>query len=232
MSKYTTQLRHACAWVGRDTVENWFKEYDIADYLLPKQIEVVEKAGLFNKDRLAREIVDTYFMREIGLETIELFHHYVIINMRRIMERALPLIYTLSIDYDPLVNVDYKEEFSRNISRENTNEGNSTSNSNQNASALTINSDTPQNNINKEDILNGTYASSTSAGESDSTSVDTVQSNTTGTSKDNETYTKHMKGNSGVLSTNQKLIEQYRQNIRSVYDEIIKELNVLFMSIY
>lgn len=232
MSKYTMELRNVCKIITRETVESWFTDYDLSDVLLPNQIETVTTAGLFNKEKLAKRIVDAYFMREIGFETIALFKHYVKINMARIMEIKLPLIYTISLSYDPLVNVDYTETFNRTIGRENTNTGTSNSTTTSNADALTINSDTPQGQINKDEILQGKYASSTSAGNSSSNVNETLNSSTNGSSNDNENYTKHTQGNSGVLSTNQKLIEQYRDNIRSIYGEIIEELNILFMSIY
>lgn len=52
-------------------------------------------------------------MREIGFETINLFRHYSIITMHEIMESKLPLIYTTALEYNPLINVDYTETFSR-----------------------------------------------------------------------------------------------------------------------
>ena len=41
-----------------------------------------------------------------------------------------------------------------------------------------------------------------------------------------------MKGNSGVSATAQKMVEQYRDNIRAIDYEIIKELNDLFMGLF
>ena len=159
-------------------------------------------------------------MREIGYETIGLFKHYAKVYMQEIMERYLPLIYSNSIKYDPLVNVDYKEEFTRNI----TGSGESTSTNN--ASGLSVNSDTPQGEITKANILAGNYASNTGASETESEINDST-SNTT-----DETYTKNVKGNSGVSATAQKMIQQYRENIIAIDEQIIKELDKLFMGLY
>ena len=41
-----------------------------------------------------------------------------------------------------------------------------------------------------------------------------------------------MRGNAGISATAQKMIEQYRDNIRAIDYEIIKELNSLFMGLY
>ena len=220
MAKYTIELRKICDLYGRDTVEGWFKDYNINDYLLPQFVEVVENAGVWSKDRLARKIVDHYYMREIGLETPALFKHYAKVYMQEIMETKLPLIYSISIKYDPLVNVDYVETFNRNA------EGSASSNSVNNGSGLSIQSDTPQGQINKQDILDGNYATNTVGSESTSNITDT--SNT----QNAEEYSKRVKGNSGVSATAQKMIQQYRDNILAIDEDIIKELNKLFMGIY
>lgn len=214
------------------------------------------------------------------------------IRMQEIMEDYLPVIYSNSIKFDPLVNVDYTETLERDIdgtsenlgtsnsSSQNTgsvnstsedsgtasssaeNSGTSNSTSSSNSSGLNVSSDTPQGQISKQAILNGAYASTTNASETESeiedntttsnnsssesetTNSSTTESNTsnssssTETSKNNgttsskETYTKNIKGNSGVSATAQALIKQYRDVIRAVDREIINDLNVLFMGIY
>ena len=216
MSKYTIELRKVCDLYTREVVESWFKDYNLSYYLKPDEITSIEEAGLWSKDRLATKIVDHYFMREIGLETPALFKHYAKVLMQEIMERKLPLIYSISISYDPLVNVDYTESFERTIENEGT--------SSNNASGLSVSSDTPQGQIQKSQILAGAYASATGASETESSSND---SNST-----DENYTKHVKGNSGVSATAQKMIQQYRENIIAVDEEIINELNKLFMGLY
>ena len=224
MSKYTIELRKIIEYEGRDTVENYFKDYCIYNYLRQNEVETILNANIWSKDRLASKIVDHYYMREIGYETIGLFKHYAKVYMQEIMERYLPLIYSNSINYDPLVNVDYEESFSRNIKGN----GESTSTSTNEASGLSVNSDTPQGQINKESILGGEYASNTGASETES-SINDTSSNSNNT---DETYTKKVKGNSGVSATAQKMIEQYRQNIIAIDEQIIKELDKLFMGLY
>ena len=204
MSKYTIEIRHICDLVTRDTVESWFKDYELSDYLTPEEIAVIEERGTWSKDKLAKKIVDFYYMREIGDETIGLFELHAKTRMNLIMESKLPLIYSAAIKYDPLVNVDFTETLNRNT--------------NDSSNGLTINSDTPQGQIDKTEILEGKYATNTQGGES--------------TNASNESSTRHMKGNSGVSATAQKMVEQYRQNIRAIDYEIIQELNILFMGLY
>lgn len=221
MAKYTIELRKIIEnYYSREEVENWFKDYCINNYLRPEEVETILTANIWSKNRLATKIVDHYYMREIGYETIGLFKHYAKVYMQEIMERYLPLIYSNSIEYNPLVNVDYEETFTRNI------KGIGESESTNNASGLSVNSDTPQGQITKANILAGNYASNTGASETESTINDTT-SNTT-----DETYTKKVKGNSGVSATAQKMIEQYRKNIIAIDEQIIKELDKLFMGLY
>lgn len=231
MSKYTFELRELFEPIKfnpplytRQEVEDFFKDYELSDYLTQEQIDTINNAGIWNKDKLARKIVDHYYMRESGLETIGLFKHYAKVTMQELMEEYLPLIYSASIYYDPLVNVDYTETFNRTA--DNTGESNSTSNNN--SSGLVVASNTPQGQINKKKILQGDYASSTSANENEANITDntTTQGNTT------EEYLKRVRGNSGVSATAQKMVLQYRENIIAIDRKIIKELNILFMGLY
>ena len=224
MSKYTIELRKIIEYEGRDTVENYFKDYCINNYLRPQEVESILSANIWSKDRLASKIVDHYYMREIGYETIGLFKHYAKVYMQEIMERYLPLIFSSSVNYDMLVNVDYEETFTRNI----TGSGESTSNSTNEANGLSVNSDTPQGQISKTEILGGAYASNTGASETESSISDT----STNSNNTDETYTKKVKGNSGVSATAQKMIQQYRDNIIAIDEDIIKELDKLFMGLY
>ena len=224
MSKYTFELRRVIDFFDRNTVEGWFKDYELSDFLTADEIAIIEERGTWSKDKLAKKIVDHYFMREIGFETPALFRHYVKVTMNEIMESKLPLIYSTSINYDPLVNVDYTETFERTI--DNTVSGSDSQTAN--SSGLTINSDTPQGQISKTQILDGKYASSTQAGES--TQTTSGENEQTGNTE--EGSTKHVKGNSGVSATAQKMIQQYRENIIAIDKDIINELNDLFMGLY
>ena len=224
----------------REEVESWFKDYQLSDYLTDDQILSISEHGVWSKDKLAKKIVDHFLMEQIGFETMGLFKHQVKVKMQELMEEKLPLIYSSSIEYDPLVNVDYTETFERTIESDGTlaqrTDGGSQSASTNTGSGLNISSDTPMTNITKENILAGNYASGTNANEQTSTINDsTVTGSSTSGNSSNDTseeYSKRVKGNSGVSATAQKMVEQYRQNIIAIDKEIIDELNSLFMCIY
>lgn len=228
MATYTVELRKLCELYGRDEIENWFKDYKIEDYLTPVQIEQIEKFDVWSKDRLARKIVDHYYMREIGLETPELFKHYAKVYMQEIMERQFPKIYSNFLEYDPLSNVDFTETYTREI--EGSSEGTSASNSKNNATGQNINNDTPQTRITKQDLQTGAYASQVNQSDTETTIED--ETNAQSSSNTIEKFTRHEEGDNGVIITNQRLIKEYREIIVAIDEEIINELSKLFMGIY
>lgn len=208
MSKYTTELRFIVQNTSLEEVEGWFKDYELSDYLTAQEIAIINDRGTWTKDKLASLIVQHYWVREIGLETVGLFKHQAKVAMAEIMEEKAPLIYSASLQYDPLVNVDFTETYTENTSQDG------------NADGLNVNSDTPQGQISKSSILAGNYATSTGASEGTSHSEGT------------QTYTRKQKGNSGALTTAQALVRDYRKTIIMINRDIIKDLSPLFMGIY
>lgn len=220
MSRYTTELRLIVQNTSLEEVQSWFKDYELSDYLTEEEIAVIDERGTWNKDKLAELIVDHYWMHEIGLETVALFKHQVKVAMREIMEEKLPLIYSASLKYDPLINVDFTETYKAENSE------NTSGSTDGNADGLNVNSDTPQGQISKQAILSGSYASSTGASEGTSHSED--ERETTGSNS----YTRTQIGNSGSLTTAQALVQQYRNNIIMINRDIVNDLANLFMQIY
>lgn len=228
MARYTVQLRKIIETVGEDQVLKWFQDYDLTNYLTFEEIKVITDAGTWSPARLALKILDHYYMHEIGSETVALFKHRAKVAMQEIMEEKLPLIYSAALKYNPLTNVNYTETYTGQNSTNNTSSSDTTATSN--SSGLTVNSDTPQGQINKENILAGNYASSTSANEIDDTANTTSNGESSGSGT--QFYTKHYEGNQGISATYQKMVEQYRDNIRAIDREIIEDLRDLFMIIY
>ena len=97
MSKYTIELRNIIMIYGEETVKGWFMDYDLEDYLTPDQIETIETAGLWTKEKLADKIINHFYMREIGLETPALFKAKLKVMLDEIMEEYLPVIYSTAI---------------------------------------------------------------------------------------------------------------------------------------
>lgn len=211
MATFSIEIRELIETFGENEVISWFTNYELTDYLTQDEINVINERGTWTKRKLAKKIIEHYYLREIGFETPALFIQRAKVAMQEIMEEKLPLIYSASIKYDPLVNVDFTETY----------KGKSSGSSNSKSEGINIHSDTPQSRVSKTDILNGEYASSTDGNElSDSN-----------TSDGTEDYTKTMRGNSGVSATAQKMVQQYRENIIMIDRDIIKDLGKLFIGI-
>ena len=228
MAKYTMELRRIVDIYGRNEVESWFSSYNLADFLTPEQIAQINKYNVWSKEKLASQIVDHYYMREIGFETPALFKHYAKLTMNEIMGSYLLKIYTQFLEYDPLSSVDYTEEYTREI--EGSSEGSSNSNSKNSAEGFNINNDTPQQRITKQNLDSGIYASTTNQSETSSEIED--KTNTEASSKTIEKYTHSMKGDNGVIVTNQYLVREFRELATNFNLEIINDLNKLFMGLY
>lgn len=220
MAKYTFELRELISTFGRDEIKAWFSDYELSDYLTSEEIAVINERGVWSKDQLAERILDHFYLREIGTDAPGSFKLFAKDKMREVMETYVPLIYSAAIKFDPLVNVDYTETYTG------TSDNTATSSTNSNDSGLTVSSDTPQGQISKSEILQGKYASSTSANEGES------QTTGNSTSNGSQEWSRRMKGNSGVSATAQALIEQYRNYIRALNTEIVYELEPLFMGLY
>lgn len=218
MSKYTMELREIIDTFGREEVKGWFTNFELSDFLSTEEVEVINEKGIWNKDKLAERIIDHYYTREIGTDGIGQFILFAKDRMNELMETYAPIIYSASLKFSPLDNMNISEIYSG------TSGATSASQSISNGSGLVVSSDTPQGEINKSNILSGKYASSTSANESDASTSGST------TSDGRENYTKTTKGNSGKSAM--ELINQYRKVIRAVNTEIIYELEPLFMGLY
>ena len=244
MATYTMELRKVIDYYGRDEVESWFSSYELSDFLTPEQISQISKYNVWTKEKLAKQIVDHYYMREIGFETPALFKHYAKVTMQEIMGRYLLGIYSAFLKYDPLSSVDYIEQYKREITGEqesqgkSKNEGSSNSTSENETNSMQINNNTPQRRIQKQELESGIFATTTQQNDSNANIKDKTETNSSsdienkGKSKTIETFTHSMKGDNGVIVTNQYLVREFRELIINYNEEIIKELNSLFMGLY
>lgn len=161
MSRYTMQLRAIEQLYGHNELVSWFSDYEMSDYLNAEQLSLIaDKLPNWSKQKLAEKCIAKYYMREIGFETPYLFKHMLKVRLDEIMQIKLPYLYSLAIEYDPLVNVDYKESYTKNIEGTNTGtnanqesvgeESSTSATSNANStsttasSGLQVDSDTPQ----------------------------------------------------------------------------------------
>ena len=57
MAHYTVELRKLIYYYGLEEIESWFKDYELDDYLTASQIQTIEDANIWSKDKLATNII-------------------------------------------------------------------------------------------------------------------------------------------------------------------------------
>ena len=177
------------------------------------------------REVLNKKIYDHYRFREIGLETPDLFKHFLNMTMNEIMPYYKEIYtYQLSmLEKDIFQNFDQTEEFDRNTEGDST----STSSSSGTGSNKAIFNDTPQGEITEEEIDAYSYATNItkSGSESENTVEDVSELSNT------ESYVKHITGNVGARYY-PEVMSIFIKNLMNIDMEIISKLEDLFMSIY
>ena len=192
-SKLTVELRD----VINGGVELW--DFDYPSYYKDDQKKAFEQ-----------KVIDHFYFRQIGQETVGRFLHMFQAKVREIMPYYIDMYKSVEIMHgleNPFDNVDVTETFEQESSGNSSTAGNSTDRF----------SDTPQGSVaNLADYLtNASQNESSASGES------------TGTVK----HTLHRKGNQGVNTFAHDIIE-FRKSIINVDEMVINELNCLFLGIY
>lgn len=176
-----------------------------------------------NRSILNGLIIDEYYEREIGLETVPLFTRRLRLKMRQIMPYYNKLFASEALIVGKeLATFDLST--SRNDTTNDTNTGTAdgTANVKSTSGARNVNSDTPQT------MLSGSedYATSAADATSTATSDTTSSQKTAGTALSQLEALSHTTGFQGAAST---LLNNYRATILNINMMIVPELNDLFM---
>jgi hypothetical protein len=222
MSRYTTQIR---------TIID--SEYPLFDFSYP----------IFDENYrgvLEQKIIDRYYFREIGFETVGQFKHYLKTKLNEIMpyyNRLYETEHIITKD-DYMINLDNKITRTNNVNTEsnsqNTNQVNqsSESSSSDSSTGRSIYSDTPQGKIADLDYAtNLTDTETSGSGTATGTGEATTTDNGTGTLTTIEQYTEQLIGNAS-MRYNADIMEEWKQTWRNIDVLILDELNDLFMNIY
>lgn len=231
MSKYTTELR----WIIENGYDLQLNEYPIFDENY--------------RQKLNQKIINHYYFREIGFETVGLFRFYLKQTMNEIMPYYNQLYESALLEIDPLNTINFTETLTRtkigndikNFNEDTTinSNGDSNSNSTKNTNFKDVESDTPQGMLSIGNIEGELYASYARISKNEDTTNSTAHQETTDTQKrkndekinreDNENYTRTEKGNRESQS---ELLMKYRETFLNIDMQIINELNDLFMGLY
>lgn len=201
---------------------------------------------------LNNKILGQFYYKEIGYETLHLFKQKFNLSMDVIMPYYNEKYKANLIEYDPLTNYKYREKYDRtrddiaestaknNTKRTEDLTGNS--NSDTTNSTLTIENDTPQSNITRQNLNNGVYADKvtqydgTENNQQSQTQNQNVNEDNTGeaNSKLNTTedYIRDIYGYRGITPT--AIFNEVYDAIRNTDMEILHDRELLqhFMGIY
>lgn len=203
MSKYTTELRYI--------IESGYELKALKDY------------PIFDENYrqiLNKYILNHFWMREIGAETVGEFDLFLGNTLNEIMPYYNGLFKMAMSEIDPLTNYKYEEV----MDREDTNNSNS---SNTNSANSKIVDSTPADGlVNMNAIEQNLYASSAQLSANDNHNMGNVSS------KSETDYVKTISGYTGVSVG--KLYDEYRRYVVSVVRLLMndKDLNQCFMGVY
>lgn len=203
MSKYTTELRYI--------IESGYELKALNDY------------PIFDENYrqvLNKYILNHFWMREIGAETVGEFDLFLGNTLNEIMPYYNGLFKMAMSEIDPLTNYKYKEVMDRE-DRNNSNSSNTNS-----ANSKIVDSTPADGLVNMNAIEQNLYASSAQLSANDNHNVGNVSS------KSETDYVKTISGYTGVSVG--KLYDEYRRYVVSVVRLLMndKDLNQCFMGVY
>ena len=203
MSKYTTELRYI--------IESGYKLNALTSY------------PIFDENYrpvLNQYILNHFWMREIGFETVGEFDLYLGNTLNEIMPYYNGMFKMAMSEIDPLTNYKYKETLDK------ADVGTTSSNSNTNGNSKSVESTPADGLVQMNEIENNVYASSATLNNN------TVNANGTVDSKTETDYVKMVSGYNGVSVG--KLYDEYRRYVVSVVRLLMndKDLNQCFLGVY
>ena len=202
MSKYTTTIKVL--------LDNNF-DFELTDY------PIFDEAY---RATLNKNILDYYYMSEIGFETPALFRHFLKTTLNVIMPKYNAIYNAqLTLLQNSLGNVDLTETLEREVENE------ASSNSSSSGNNKNLFQDTPQGQLASTDIEDQKWATNLTLNQNSVSDETSSDGNTT------ENYTKTILGSNGK-KYNIEIYNKMVENFKSIDQMIINELADLFMGVY
>lgn len=243
MSKYTVELRYI-----QDN-ENLFPPVDgtlslksaLSEYPLYKEnyTDITTNEVRNRREEINNKIIEHYYFREIGFETVPRFLFALKRRMNEIMNYYNQMYKSTDVEFNPLWNVEMHETYTHIVddtatttsTGDNTNGGTNTSL----GDSFNVESDTPPTELTEEDIKSNKYASKTNFDKSNNTSTATGTAHSEGEigviGNKTQTFEKLTEGSSAGLPYSDA-IRQWRTIMVNIDMLIVDELKDLFMNIW
>lgn len=177
------------------------------------------------KPHLDGRIIDHFYNREIGMETIDMFQ----LAMRRKMNEVMPyynkLYLTERIAYDPLSTIDLRTVASGSTTQSAEANVGSTATSTSESASRAVGSDTPQMALSGSGDYATTINDANGQGSTNSEGSEESTNNATGESDSDS----HVTGYQGLASD---LVMRYRDSLLNIDLMVIRELEECFMLVW
>ena len=231
MSNYTTQVRFICEQKAGLTESSGASSID--------EIIKLSAPKIFNFDfpifdesyrlPLEMKILDHFYTREIGLETVGLWQKFLKTKLREIMPYYNQLYKSQLLEFNPFYDVDLTRTHTTKNNGRTDFAGNTSNNSTSSGVSWDIYSDTPQGALNNVD--NETYL--TNARKVKNSDTDTGVSETASNSvlTSTEDYIEHVSGKQGSKNYS-KLLVEFRKTFLNIDMLVINDLESLFIGLW
>lgn len=215
MSAFTIKLKDALD-VVQATEENNYRPIGLADY------------PIFDtdyRDELNKKIIERYWNREIGMETIDMFTFALKRKMNEIMPYYNKLYETEKLIHDPLSTMDITTTAKSSVDEGATSTALNNSTNDSTSGSRSVNSSTPQT------MLSGNEDYAESAADVNSTSAVSSESNQSNetTGQTNTNADSHVSGYQGIPGN---IIMAYRASLLNIDLMVLSDLEELFMLIW
>ncbi len=235
MSKYTTELRFICeTYAGNQESQGYDK---ISEVIANSRSNIFDfDYPIFDdtyKSVIETKILRHYYTREIGLETVGLWKHFLNMRMNEIMPYYNKLYESELLQFNPLYDYDLYRD--RDIANSGSgtdtgtlsNVGSGTSSN----TGLNAFSDTPQGGLTGVEDL--TYLTNVTkiTNDNENSITNTETRNLANSFTNTEDYLEHVYGKTPGRSY-AEMIKEYRQNFLNIDMDIINNLNDLFMGVW
>lgn len=171
---------------------------------------------------LNTNIIDYYYFREIGFETVAQFNHYLNNKMNIIMPYYNKIYIATLKEINPLNNYNLTEKYEKIYEGS----GNNTTNDSSNSDSLNAFSDTPQGNVSNNEITELNYLSEATQNKANYKNLSTSNMKNNAT----ENYIKNTSGTQGIPES--EMVRKYIDSLLNVDKMVIDELSDLFMKVW
>ena len=182
------------------------------------------------KKAFEKKVIDHYYFRQIGQETVGRFLHYFRAKMREIMPLYIQRYESVELFKsipDPLQSYDLTETYTRETSSSGSTSSSGTSSEDTSNNRERRFSDTPMGSIGNID----TYMSEAEKENQSATNTGSSSAETESSDTGSESYTLKRVGNIGVQPLGQEL-DVLRKSFINVDMEVIDEIKDLFLKVY